>query len=111
MKLSDIKKHSVSDRFVERKISFSGIGEDGQPQDIMGTVFVRVGTVKDGDQILKLRKDHGDTAAVIHHNIRFGDGTEVMPIEDVTTLNSSLANALISAINEVNSFTTVQGKG
>lgn len=107
MKLSELKQQGVAgdgkEKWVERIITYKGKNEAGEETEYRGAVMVRVIRWKDSKAVADLGAKFGDNvAAGIHQNIRFDGGKETVPIEAIDSFSTSLIDALLTAIAQVN---------
>lgn len=108
MNINDIKKAGgvVVAELVDKEINF--IGADGEKHT--ATVKVRRASWADTVDLFSVLRVKGldatmpknQIAAKIHGLVRFGDGTEVLDLDDCLNLSESLGGALTMAIEQVN---------
>ncbi len=89
----------VSDKPVKKEIKFKLDGDD----ELTATIHVKKLAIGDYEALFLVdNEDRSRTAKVISEAITLGDGTERITFKDAYRLHTSLAGAMISAFNEVN---------
>lgn len=105
MNLSELKAKGsfVSPAPVKREVVWKRKNDAGEEEELKFFVFVKKHSFGTVDKIWSGEKDNSKAAAYIAQSIRLGDkGQEQMSYEDAYQLDTGLASAFLSVINEVN---------
>lgn len=105
MNLEELKSAGalVSAEPVEKKITWTKVGEDGTEKVHTFKVFIKRRSFGTVEKMFSGDSDRSRSAAMIAETVLLGkDGKECFSYDDAYQLEPSLAFAFVAAINEVN---------